>query len=101
MARKPMDPVQLKLRFSEKLRARIEAAALKNGQSMNSEIVQRLEQSFARVNTQDLIQSTATVTATSAVRQLFPAVPKGSRLEVGPDGILRVVPKSPDEGKKT
>src|SRR4051812_27724643 len=75
MARKPTQPVQLKLRFPEKLRARIEAAALKNGQSMNSEIVQRLEQSFERANTHDLIQSTATFAASSAVRELFPSDP--------------------------
>jgi hypothetical protein len=48
MARKPADTVQLKLRFPEKLRRRIEAAADKNQQSMNAEIVERLEQSFQK-----------------------------------------------------
>jgi hypothetical protein len=48
MARKPADTVQLKLRFPEKLRRRIEAAAGKNQQSMNAEIVERLEQSFQK-----------------------------------------------------
>jgi len=48
MSRKPTDPVQLKLRFSEKLRQRIEKAALRNNQSMNTEIVRRLEESFGR-----------------------------------------------------
>jgi Arc-like DNA binding domain len=44
--RKPADTVQLKLRFPERLRRRIEAAAAKNQQSMNLEIVERLERSF-------------------------------------------------------
>jgi hypothetical protein len=44
--RKPADTVQLKLRFPEKLRRRIEAAAAKNQQSMNLEIVERLDRSF-------------------------------------------------------
>jgi len=48
MPRKPADPVHLKLRFNEKLRQRIERAALRNNQSMNAEIVRRLEESFDR-----------------------------------------------------
>jgi hypothetical protein len=44
--RKPADTVHLRLRFPEKLRRRIEAAAEKNQQSMNLEIVERLERSF-------------------------------------------------------
>jgi Arc-like DNA binding domain len=43
MARKLSDTVQLNLRFSEKLRRRIERDATKNGRSMNQEIVERLE----------------------------------------------------------
>jgi 16S rRNA U1498 N3-methylase RsmE len=46
MARKPTDTVQLKLRFPEKLRRRIEQAAERGKQSMNAEIIERLEQSF-------------------------------------------------------
>jgi hypothetical protein len=46
MARKPTDPVQLKLRFNEKLRKRIERAAAHNDRSMNDEIIRRLEDSF-------------------------------------------------------
>jgi hypothetical protein len=46
--RKLADTVQLKLRFPERLRRRIEAAADKNQQSMNLEIVERLERSFQR-----------------------------------------------------
>jgi hypothetical protein len=46
MARKPTDEVQLKLRFEEKLRRRLERAAEQNKRSMNAEIIHRLEQSF-------------------------------------------------------
>src|SRR5262249_48315860 len=46
VARKPTDTVQLKLRFLEALRRRLERAAKANDQSMNAEIVSRLEQSF-------------------------------------------------------
>jgi Arc-like DNA binding domain len=46
MARKPTAEVQLKLRFSESLRRRREREAARNGRSMNSEIISRLEQSL-------------------------------------------------------
>jgi len=48
VARKPTDIVQLKLRFLESLRRRLERAAKANDQSMNAEIVSRLEQSFGK-----------------------------------------------------
>lgn len=38
--------VNLRLRFSETLRRRIEQAARRNDQSMNAEIISRLERSF-------------------------------------------------------
>jgi hypothetical protein len=44
--REPTATVQLKLRFDEKLRRRLEQAARKADRSMNSEIIARLEQSF-------------------------------------------------------
>jgi hypothetical protein len=47
MARKPTDMVQLKLRFSEALRRRLERAAARNNRSMNTEIIHRLQGSFA------------------------------------------------------
>lgn len=47
MARKPTDMVQLKLRFSETLRRRLERAAARNNRSMNTEIIHRLEESLA------------------------------------------------------
>ena len=48
MARKPTDEVQLKLRFSEALRRRLERVAGRNNRSMNTEILHRLEESLAR-----------------------------------------------------
>jgi Arc-like DNA binding domain len=39
--------VDLKLRLSEKLRRKIERAAARNNHSMNTEILERLEESFA------------------------------------------------------
>ena len=70
MARKPSDTVQLKLRFPEKLRLRIEAAAARNEHSMNAEIVQRLEQSFAKEDQAGLMQRVATAAATATVEQM-------------------------------
>src|SRR4051812_810016 len=46
MARKPHETAQLKLRFPESLRRRLEREAGRNKKSMNSEIVSRLERSF-------------------------------------------------------
>jgi hypothetical protein len=46
MARKPNDMVQLKLRFSERLRRRLVREAKKNGVSLNTEIVNTLERAF-------------------------------------------------------
>ncbi len=48
MTRKPDDVIQLKLRFREELRAKIEAAAKHNMHSMNAEIVARLHASFVK-----------------------------------------------------
>jgi hypothetical protein len=48
VARKVTDTVQLKLRFSERLRRQLERAAKHNEWSMNTEIVDRLDVSFQR-----------------------------------------------------
>jgi len=48
VARKVTDTVQLKLRFSERLRRRLERAAEHHEWSMNTEIVDRLDVSFQR-----------------------------------------------------
>jgi Arc-like DNA binding domain len=61
--RKPADTVHLRLRFPEKLRRRIEAAATKNQQSMNAEIVERLERSFGQEDITATIEATADATA--------------------------------------
>jgi hypothetical protein len=60
MARKLSDTVQLKLRFPEKLRQRIESTAGRNQRSMNAEIVHRLEQSFQKDDQAALAEATAT-----------------------------------------
>jgi len=44
--REPSEKAQLKVRCPERLRARLEAEAAREGHSLNSEIVSRLEQSF-------------------------------------------------------
>ena len=46
-ARKPTDTVQFKLRFEEGLRSRVEKSANKRNVSINTEIIRRLEESFA------------------------------------------------------
>jgi predicted transcriptional regulator len=48
MVRKPTDTAHLNLRYPEALRRRLERAAKNSGRSMNTEIVERLEQSFQR-----------------------------------------------------
>ena len=50
MARNPTDEIQLKLRFAEALRRRLERAAADNNRSMNAEIIHRLEQSFQLIH---------------------------------------------------
>jgi hypothetical protein len=56
MARKPSDTVKLNLRFSEELRRRLERAAEKNNQSMNLEIVARLEASFRKEDILEVVK---------------------------------------------
>jgi Arc-like DNA binding dprotein len=60
MARKPNETVQLKLRFLESLRRQLERAAKDSGHSMNTEIVNRIEQSFRK--DEALVQSRAVAT---------------------------------------
>ncbi|QDP26242.2 Arc family DNA-binding protein [Bradyrhizobium cosmicum] len=56
MARKATETVQLKLRFSEELRRKLEKAAERNEQSMNAEIIARLEDSFRKQEIRDVIR---------------------------------------------
>jgi hypothetical protein len=58
MARKLTDTVQLKLRFSEALRRRLEREARRQEQSLNAEIISRLEQSFRKAEDADFVAST-------------------------------------------
>jgi hypothetical protein len=58
MARKLSDTVQLKLRFSEALRRRLEREAKRQEHSLNGEIIARLEQSFRKSEDADLLGST-------------------------------------------
>jgi hypothetical protein len=48
MARKPTDTIKLQLRLPEYLRRQLERAADVHGESMNTEIVDRLKESFER-----------------------------------------------------
>lgn len=57
MARKLSETVQLKLRFREELRRKLEKTAERNNQSINSEIVSRLEGSFSIEDKVALAQS--------------------------------------------
>jgi len=67
IARKRTDTAQLKLRLPETLRRQIEREARKNDHSLNTEMVRRLEQSFARQEIESLIQTVATSSAEQAV----------------------------------
>jgi hypothetical protein len=72
MGRKPTEQVHLKLRFTERLRKRIEQAAAQNNRSMNEEIIRRLEESFTGGDlTKTLVKAVedkiqATITSASA-----------------------------------
>ncbi len=68
---KNSDLVQLKLRFPERLRKRIEAVAKRNGNSMNLEIIARLEESFAKVDRAAEIKAVAEAAATDVMRRYF------------------------------
>jgi hypothetical protein len=61
MTRKQSETADLRLRFPEKLRLRIESAASRSERSMNAEIIHRLEQSFQWPD--QLVFAKATATA--------------------------------------
>src|ERR1700730_7791586 len=56
VARKLSETVQLKLRFSEELRRKLEKAAERNNQSINSEIIARMEASFRKEEIRDVVK---------------------------------------------
>jgi hypothetical protein len=57
--RKPTDYAQMNLRLRESLRKKIEFEAKKNGLSLNSELVRRLERTFVEQGIEAVIQQTA------------------------------------------
>ena len=74
MARKPTDTVQLKLRFSEALRRRLEREAARQDRSLNSEIISRVEQSFQKRDESELTGSTLRAAFGGATGDLLRAI---------------------------
>ena len=74
MARKLTDTVQLKLRFSEALRRRLEREAKRQEHSLNGEIIARLEQSFRKSEDADLLGSTLRALFGGATGDLLRAI---------------------------
>ena len=74
MARKLSDTVQLKLRFSEALRRRLEREAKRQEHSLNGEIIARLEQSFRKSEDADLLGSTLRALFGGATGDLLRAI---------------------------
>jgi len=70
MARKLSETVQLKLRFSEELRRKLEKAAERGGQSMNAEIIARLEGSFTRHDVESAVELAAKMAAEATIREI-------------------------------
>jgi hypothetical protein len=83
VARKPTDQVQLKLRFDERLRRKLEHEAIRNNRSLNSEIVARLEHDMQRLG---LLEEVLTLAYGERWAAFFVAAHK--------NGILRV--RTPD-----
>jgi predicted transcriptional regulator len=88
MARKPTDTAHLNLRYPEALRRRLERAAMNSGRSMNTEIVERLEQSFRREDfekIQDAINEgmlKVMGVVADVARQMPPSVPRFGLLDL-------------------
>jgi len=74
MARKLSDTVQLKLRFSEALRRRLEREAKRQEHSLNGEIIARLEQTFRKSEDADLLGSTLRALFGGATGDLLRAI---------------------------
>jgi hypothetical protein len=74
LARKPTDTVQLKLRFSEALRRRLEREAARQDRSLNSEIISRVEQSFQKRDESELTASTLRAAFGGATGDLLRAI---------------------------
>jgi hypothetical protein len=76
MARKTTDPVQLKLRFQEGLRRRLDREAKRNGRSLNSEIIHRLQRTLA------IDDSTAATNVLDFFRELGVDITKANEKDV-------------------
>jgi hypothetical protein len=72
--RKPSDTVQLNLRFSERLRGRLERDAAHERRSMNAEIVERLERSYRKEEDADLTADTFRAALGGPTGDLFRAI---------------------------
>src|SRR5262249_58170871 len=72
MARKPTDTVQLKLRFPEALRRRLEREARRHGQSLNREIVRILEERFQESDDADRHAAASAQALRHAFTKLYP-----------------------------
>ena len=98
MARKPTDTVQLKLRFSERLRRRLEQAAKHNDWSMNTEIVNRLDTSFQREDQEEMIERAAreAVQAHQEVTRKLLAAELRKNKHESPLGLSNLPPKGED-----
>jgi Arc-like DNA binding domain len=98
MARKPTDTVQLKLRFSERLRRRLEQAAKHNDWSMNTEIVNRLDTSFQREDQEEMIERAArdAVQAQQEVTRKLLAAELRKDKHKSPSGLSNLLPKGED-----
>jgi hypothetical protein len=69
--RKPTDIVQLKLRFPEELRKKVEREANKNERSLNGEIVHRLRLTFQMADIQTIIKATIEAAIDGKLTQSF------------------------------
>jgi hypothetical protein len=74
VARKPTDTVQLKLRFSEALRRRLERKAKRQERSLNAEIIGRLDESFQKEREAESIADVLHAAAGGATGDLLRAV---------------------------
>ncbi|MFA5952760.1 MAG: Arc family DNA-binding protein [Hyphomicrobium sp.] len=70
MARKLSETVKLNLRFSEELRRKLEKAAERHNQSMNLEIIERLDDSFRRVEVQEIIDIAVEAAIATTLKRL-------------------------------
>jgi len=115
MARKATDMVQLKLRFSEALRRRLEREAKRNNRSMNTEIIHRLQRtvaiddSTAATNLLDFFQSLGVNITEANERDVAVAIGnvfgRWTPLQLRPGGApqwswVPPPPKSKDDGEK-